>query len=283
MLILREPLAQFFLLGLLLFFVYEFKSPPAEVDSTVIRIDRDVLINHMQYRSKSFEYEKFSLMLDQLSPMQIEKLLEEFIREEVLFREAKSLNLNETDYIIRQRLVQKMEYLLRASEIKRPVNLGEFYALNKDRYLTPKKITFTHIFFGKKERGSWSESERSAEKLLTDFLSKPPGKGSEINSGDRFVFHKNYVDKSSEHISSHFGKEFSDALFELGIGTWEGPIKSAYGHHIVYVSNISEEGVKDLEEIYDQVEWDAKQAAITELTETFIVDLKKKYKLVVDL
>ena len=283
MLILREPLAQFFLLGLLLFFVYEFKSPPAEVDSKVIRIDRDVLINHMQYRSKSFEYEKFSLMLDQLSPMQTEKLLEEFIREEVLFREAKSLNLNEKDYIIRQRLVQKVEYLLRASEIKRPVNLEEFYAVNKDRYLTPRKITFTHIFFGKKERGSWSESERAAEKLLTDFLSKPWDKGSEIKSGDRFVFHKNYVDKSSEHISSHFGKEFSDALFELGIGTWEGPIKSAYGHHIVYVSNISEEGVKDLEEIYDQVEWDAKQAAITELTETLIVDLKKKYKVVVDL
>ena len=283
MLILREPLAQFFLLGLLLFLVYEFKSPPAKVDSKVIKIDRDVLINHMQYRSKSFEYEKFSLMLDQLSSMQTEKLLEEFIREEVLFREAKSLNLNEKDYIIRQRLVQKMEYLLRAAEIKRPVNLEEFYALNKDRYLTPKKITFTHIFFGKKERGSWSESERSAEKFLTDFLSKPRGKGSEINSGDRFVFHKNYVDKSSEHISSHFGKEFSDALFELGIGTWEGPIKSAYGHHIVYVSNISEGGVKDLEEIYDQVEWDAKQAAITELTETFIVDLKKKYKVVVDL
>ncbi len=109
MLILREPLAQFFLLGLLLFFVYEFKSPPAEGDSTVIRIDRDVLINHMQYRSKSFEYEKFSLMLDQLSSMQTEKLLEEFIREEVLFREAKSLNLSEKDYIIRQRLVQKVE------------------------------------------------------------------------------------------------------------------------------------------------------------------------------
>ena len=283
MLILREPLAQFFLLGLLLFFVYEFKSPPAEGDSKIIRIDRDVLINHMQYRSKSFEYEKFSLMLDQLSPMQTEKLLEEFIREEVLFREAKSLNLNEKDYIIRQRLVQKVEYLLRASEIKRAVNPEEFYSLNKDRYLTPRKITFTHIFFGKQERGSWSESERLAEKLLTDFLAKPRDKGSEINSGDRFVFHKNYVDKSSEHVSSHFGKDFSDALFELGIGIWEGPIKSAYGHHIVYVSNVSEEGVKDLEEIYDQVEWDAKQAAITELTETFIGDLKKKYKVVVDL
>ena len=281
--VLKEPLAQFFLLGLLLFFVFEFKSPPEEGDSKVIRIDRDVLINHMQYRSKSFEYEKFSLMLDQLSPMQTEKLLEEFIREEVLFREAKSLNLNEKDYIIRQRLVQKVEYLLRASEIKRAVNPEEFYSLNKDRYLTPRKITFTHIFFGKQERGSWSESERLAEKLLTDFLAKPRDKGSEINSGDRFVFHKNYVDKSSEHVSSHFGKDFSDALFELGIGIWEGPIKSAYGHHIVYVSNVSEEGVKDLEEIYDQVEWDAKQAAITELTETFIGDLKKKYKVVVDL
>ena len=174
--ILREPLAQFFLLGILLFLVHEFKGAPADEDPKVIKIDRDVLIDHMQYRSKSFEYEKFSLMLDQLSPAQTEKLLEEFIREEVLFREAKLLNLNEKDYIIRQRLVQKVEYLLRASETKRTVNPEEFYSLNKDRYSIPRKITFTHIFFGKQERGSWAEAERSAEKLLTDLLSKPSDK-----------------------------------------------------------------------------------------------------------
>ena len=281
--ILKEPLVHFFLLGLLLFAVFEFKGAPTEIGSEVIRIDRDVLINHMQYRSKSFDQEKFSLMLDQLSPLQTEKLLEEFIREEVLFREAKSLNLDKKDYIIRQRLVQKVEYLLRASEIRRAVHPEEFYSLNKDRYLIPRKITFTHIFFGKQERGSWSKAERSAEKLLTELLSEPLDKGKEINNGDRFVFHKNYVEKSSEHISSHFGKQFSDALFESGIEIWEGPIKSAYGQHLVYVSNISEERIKNLEEIYEQVEWDAKQAAITELTETFIVDLKKKYKVVVNL
>ena len=71
--------------------------------------------------------------------------------------------------------------------------------------------------------------------------------------------------------------------FKSGLGRWEGPIKSAYGYHIVFVSNIFEERLQNLEEIYDQVEWDAKQAAITELTETFILDLKKKYKIVVDL
>ena len=95
--ILKEPLVQFFLLGLLLVAVFEFEGPSIEEDSKVITINRDVLINHMQYRSKSFEYEKFALLLDQLSPRQIEKLLDEFIREEVLFREAKSLNLGEED------------------------------------------------------------------------------------------------------------------------------------------------------------------------------------------
>ena len=55
--ILKEPLVQFFLLGLLLFVVFEFQGPSIE-DSEVITINRDVLINHMQYRSKSFEYEK---------------------------------------------------------------------------------------------------------------------------------------------------------------------------------------------------------------------------------
>ena len=283
MAIFKEPLVHFFLLGLLIVVVFEFEGSPLEEDSKVITIDRDVLINHMQYRSKSFEYEKFALMLEQLSPKQTEKLLEEFIREEVLFREAKSLNLGEEDYIIRQRMVQKVEYLLRAAEIKGSVQPEEFYSLNKERYLIPRKITFTHIFFGKQERGSWAEAERSAKKLLTESLGTPPENGKEINSGDRFIFHKNYVEKSSEHVSSHFGKEFSDALFKSGLDKWEGPIKSAYGYHIVFVSNIFEEKLQNLEEIYDQVEWDAKQAAITELTETFILDLKKKYKVVLDL
>ena len=120
----------------------------------------------MQYRSKSFEYEKFALLLDQLSPKQTESLLEEFIREEVLFREAKSLNLGEEDYIIRQRMVQKVEYLLRAAEIKGSVQPEEFYSLNKERYLIPRKITFTHIFFGKEERGGWAEAERSAKQCV---------------------------------------------------------------------------------------------------------------------
>ena len=174
MAILKEPLVQFFLLGLLIVVVFEFEGSPLEEDSKVITIDRDVLINHMQYRSKSFEYEKFALMLEQLSPKQREKLLDEFIREEVLFREARALNLDEKDYIIRQRMVQKVEYLLRAAEIKGVVQPEEFYSLNKDRYLIPRKITFTHIFFGKQERGSWAEAERSATKLLTESLGTPP-------------------------------------------------------------------------------------------------------------
>jgi len=149
MAILKEPLVQFFLLGLLIVVVFEFEGSPLEEDSKVITIDRDVLINHMQYRSKSFEYEKFALMLEQLSPKQREKLLDEFIREEVLFREARALNLDEKDYIIRQRMVQKVEYLLRAAEIKGVVQPEEFYSLNKDRYLIPRKITFTHILFFK--------------------------------------------------------------------------------------------------------------------------------------
>ena len=70
MAIFKEPLVHFFLLGLLIVVVFEFEGSPLEEDSKVITIDRDVLINHMQYRSKSFEYEKFALILEQLSPKQ---------------------------------------------------------------------------------------------------------------------------------------------------------------------------------------------------------------------
>ena len=144
--------------------------------------------------------------------------------------------------------------------------------------MIPRKITFSHIFFGKEERGGWAEAERSAKHVSTQLLAVSPDNDNEINIGDRFFFTRIMWRNLFEHISSHFGKQFSDAVFKLGLERWEGPIKSAYGYHIVFVSEIFEERFQDLEEIYDRGRVDAKQAAITELTETFILDLKKNIK-----
>ena len=279
----RQPLVQFFFFGLGIFILFEFLNSADESDSRVIKVDRDSLLTHMQYRSKSFEPEKFEEFLEKLSSKQYQSLVEEYVREEVLFREALALALDEKDYIIRRRLVQKVEYLSRSSEPLVPANIEEFYDLNKERYVVPEKITFSHVFFGKDKRGSWEGARLAAKNALKGFPFKNLRDGSESKLGDRFVFNRNYADKSKGVIASHFGGGFSETVFQEEADTWLAPIKSSYGYHLVFIERISKSRFQALEEIYEEVAWDAKQEAITRLTESSISEIRKKYKVVIDL
>jgi hypothetical protein len=105
----------FFVAGGILFGIYRLSHPPGTDllarDKTIV-VDKQVLLNFLQYRSKAFETEYFSQELDALPPEEREKLAEQYIEEEMLYREAKSLGLEQGDYVIRQRLVQKMRYLI---------------------------------------------------------------------------------------------------------------------------------------------------------------------------
>ena len=279
----RQPLVQFFFFGLFIFILFEFIDSAGESDSRVIKVDRDSLLTHMQYRSKVFEPEKFEAFLEKLSSKQYQSLVEEYVREEVLFREALALGLDEKDYIIRRRLVQKVEYLSRSSEPLVPVNIEEFYDLNKERYVVPQKITFSHIFFGKDKRGGWEGACLVAQNTMKSFPSKSVRDRSESELGDRFVFNRNYADKTKGVIASHFGGEFSETVFKEQVDTWLGPIMSAYGCHLVFIERISKARFQALEEIYEEVAWDAKQEAITRLTESSISEIRKKYRVVIDL
>src|SRR5262249_27850635 len=109
---LREPLVHFVLIGALLFTAFELIQPSTAADNRTIGVDRNAIITFMQYRSNAFEAELFNKQFEELSEKQRQALVNQYVREEALYREALAMGLEQEDYIIRQRLIQKLEFLI---------------------------------------------------------------------------------------------------------------------------------------------------------------------------
>ena len=107
---LKDPLLHFLGLGFGLLILFQFTGNQVSEERNVL-VDRETLLTFLQYQSVAFDREQFELFLDDMSQREIEDLIQEAAREEILYREALALGLDSDDYIIRSRLVQKLRYL----------------------------------------------------------------------------------------------------------------------------------------------------------------------------
>src|SRR5690606_15059644 len=113
--LLRQPLLHFLALGVLLFALYDWRvgdAPESDASARHIVVTREALLDFIQYRARAFDDAAAVAQLDSMSAEQREALIDEYVREEALYREALALGMEQGDYIIRQRLVQKVEFLL---------------------------------------------------------------------------------------------------------------------------------------------------------------------------
>ncbi len=102
--LLKEPLLHFLLIGVGLFFLFSQLNSDEETSNTQqIIIDKSTI----EVLSSAFMEENSVPPTDK----EIQELLENDIREEVLSREAIAIGLDKDDRIIRHRLAQKMQYL----------------------------------------------------------------------------------------------------------------------------------------------------------------------------
>jgi hypothetical protein len=82
--------------------------------------------------------------------------VDEYVREEALYREAIALGLDQGDYVIRQRLIQRLELMFEDNTETADVGqdeLMEFYREFSDDYIESDVYTFTHVFFNAELRG----------------------------------------------------------------------------------------------------------------------------------
>ena len=285
--ILRDPLLHFLVLAAGLFVLHELVvHPDEEDDNRRIIVDRAALLNFIQFRTRSFDLETAEQQLESFSETEIQFLVDDLVREEALAREARALGLDRNDYVIKRRLVQKLDYIARgfadaAFEVTEQ-DLESYFDENKAEFYIEPRITFTHVFFRGSETGGAGAAERAAAALLR-VREDSAGFSDARNYGERFLYGLNFADRSRSLIESQFGTTMTESLFsgDVPVGEWAGPFESEHGAHIVLVANLMAGREPTLAEVRPQVTQQATRALVEQQAEEATEQIVQRY--VVDL
>jgi len=251
-------------------------------DSNVVIVDHDALLTFIQYRIKAFDPALAEKKLSSLSDDELQRMIDDYVREEVLHREAIALGLDKDDYVIRRRLVQKLEFITEGfveagTEIDEAA-LRRYFDANKADYYVEPYVTFTHVYFDTENRPR-EQVRTLADKTLAQLNRDGVPFTDAPQHGDRFLYHVNYVERTPDYVASHFGVPMTQALFELQPSDfiWRGPFDSPYGVHLVMLTTNEPGRDADLSEIEGRVREDARRAMIRERTEVSIAEIVGTY------
>ncbi len=279
---LNDPLVHFLAAGAVLFAIGS-AANPSDPDEDAIVVDRAALLGFIQYRSKAFEATAAATMLDGFDNAARANLIREYVREEALAREAAALGLDANDYVIRQRMVQKVEFLAEAAApAAEPsdADVAGFYDANRDRYASPPSATLTHVFVST-EKNPPEAARATALGLLQTLRDDGAGFSDATRYGDRFLFHKNYVDRTDDYIMSQLGEEIAGAVFDPSspLDEWRGPYRSQYGDHLIFVSARTPASTPPLDAIRELVKSDLTEEMRQKEIDAAIDEIVAKYKI----
>lgn len=273
--LLREPLTHFFAAGLLVFMAYGAvrTHAPEEAVSTAPR-QVELTLGDLQQLELTFAARW------QRAPTADEmvRLVEDRMREEVLYREALALGLDQDDAIVRRRLAQKMEFLSEDSAAREPTraDLEAWFVANAESFERPARVTFLHRYFSPDVRGSQAQADAAA--AAAALAGAAQGDADEV--GDPYMFQDYLVNRSPEQLAKAFGPAFAQSVLALEPGNWQGPIESGYGWHVVFVTERTESRVPSLDEVLPEAKaaWlaDRRREALADAYER----MRAKYELV---
>jgi PPIC-type PPIASE domain len=210
----REPIVHFAIAAGLIFAAYKLVAPP---EKPVIRVEEATIEGLMRERG--------DLSLQPLTPQDRENVIETYVGEEILLREANKRGLDRTPRI-RAQIVQLMRHAL-APETSSPsdMDLRRFFAENRARYEQPAAISLVQV-------------------LVANGRSAPDGLVERLNAGANAVEASDFDMSlgstirraSADNLTGLFGREATVSILAIADDRWHGPFRSARGLHFVRVS-----------------------------------------------
>ncbi len=218
----------------------------------------------------------------QPSPQQVEQQLRQYIREQVLSREAANLGLDRDDVIIRRRLAQKMHFLFDdLGQVPDPTDadLNVFMSKHVERFTLPATLSFRHIFLDPDSRG---EAIQAQAQQLISRLQESNGVVDTSELGDPILLPLQFDNQTRLQISNLFGDEFAGQVYSLPINRWSGPVASGYGLHLVYVHSPTAARVLSPAEVRESVISQWRTAKQQELNDLFYQGIQQRYEIILD-
>jgi parvulin-like peptidyl-prolyl isomerase len=273
--LLREPLVHFLLLGTALFALDAWLRPAAApVASTEIVVTESRIDHLAQNFRRTWQRPPTKEELD--------GLVESFVKEEVMVREALAIGLDRDDAIIRRRLQQKMEFVSEeaaASVQPADEDLTRYLAANADAFRVEARVSFAQVYLDPRRRAATLEAD--AKRLLGALNSARSPDPAQL--GDRLLLLETaYENAPQAEVARLFGADFAESLLQQPEGRWLGPIASGYGVHLVRVDALVPGGTPELDDVRPLVEREWRNARRQEISKAFYDRLRAKYTIKVN-
>ena len=266
---LREPLVHFVLLGAVLFSVHQWVAPPRPTNRIVVSdaIVRGLRQEHLRQNG--------SLP----TPQQEAALIQRFVDNEMLYREAVAQGLDRGDLIVRRRLVQKMEFVLEGEElIAEPTDaeLQAYLDAHADRYAVAERVALTHVFVSTDQHGA------AAARVAGDLRQQLAAGADPSALGDPFLRGRDFTLRTEQELAGIFGAPFAAQVMALPLGEWSAPVRSSYGLHLVRVTEHSAGRQPSLNEVRSAVIRDWQEERRTAASVAALARLRQRYEVTLE-
>jgi hypothetical protein len=271
--IVREPLLHFLLLGAALFAVFSFlRDDSAERQEQIV-----VSAGKIEHMAALFT----RTWQRPATREELAGLINDFIREEAAYREGLALGLDRDDTVIRRRIRQKFDFIAQDLAIQvepTDAELSDYLAAHPDKFRTEPQLSFRQVYINPEQRRNGLDAD--VRDLIMTLNADATIDASGL--GDRIQLEPSYADVSPHDIANLFGTQFAAAIVDLEPGTWQGPIPSGYGVHLVIVDERRDGRVPALDAVRDAVRREWENARRQEMIEQFYRKLLEKYEIIVE-
>ena len=257
--LLKQPLLWFLVIGLALFIV-DSRTPEDRTEIVITSALRDRLASLWTTQTGLIATEA-----------ELNALVSNWLKEEVLYREALRLGLDREDSIVRRRLVQKLGFIAESETTPAPEQgeLEAFYREHIDDYTLPVRYSFQHLYFLQR-----ANAENALGRIDEGAAAQEFGEPTMLNPV--------YAYRSALDLNATFGAGFASQLEVLTEGSWQGPVQSGFGFHLVRINAIHPGQVTPIDSIRQQVSQDFQRARQLQTRDAYVENLLEEYTIVVE-
>lgn len=249
---LREPLLHFLLLGAGLFLLFRLVGGDSQAPKEIVVTEARV-----EALAESFA----RTWMRPPTAQELTGLVDDYVKEEIFYREAVTMGLDRDDVVIRRRLRQKLEFIsedVAAAQEPTEQQLQDYLDAHAEKFVEPDRQSFQQVYFSPERRGE--AAVRDAEKLLNELLAGR-GPADPAEAGDPTLLPPGLEAATPQQIANTFGEDFALRVAEAPVGQWTGPMRSSFGWHLLRVAERSPGTTPTLEAIRPIVarEWQSEQ------------------------
>lgn len=258
-----EPVIHFLIIGALLVLVQALAAPGSP--------ERAILVSAELVRGLRADFIRRTGVVPTRD--QERALVDDHIRNEMLYREALTLGLDKGDVIVRRRMIQKMHFLLEDEEPPREptdADLQAYLETHAARYTIPARVAVSHVFAS-------SDRHDDPETVALGLLHELAAGGSPAESGDPFLRGRELALQTEAALAGIFGVGFAAEVIALPFEEWSGPIRSTYGHHLVLVTRREPSRLLSLSEARPRLLRDWRSEEREKLNEQALERLREVY------